>query len=1244
MTKRLAVIVALGFVAVGWACWRSVPAGARASAVERAQARGFDALLGQTPRELATWTGRQVTARMATCKITSIPFSMEFDFWLRTSNGSDQANTVQVAFGNVSMSYLRTEGGYHYFLTDNLDPGDAFAWRYPSTGSGVQSGGLHYVSNSDECYIQMEASSNPIGEKAQTHAKEGICTDTWRDVPGATSTVTVTNLGDGELGHFTGPGGSFVGETSHSITVSGNLTTVGFSAVCDPDDWGDLQTAGAYPVEFSGIKFCGNAVNFGATYPAQAWYTGGGATLWEKGVGNAVYLYGDTVGGPQPGWSGVTLSPPYSHDFSNLHIRDWQGNDLDPIVYVACLRRIVDLQDVGDWSGTISELRALGRVTQTRGWHTKDTADPDVTGDVRLWMRRSSAQACGIEVGLPDYTLSLVGAGWGAVKDEEGNVTTPSPLDGGYAEDGTYGGQPLYRHELGYCLYWHDGDNGYAIAKAPGGQRLYQQADGGPTGIYGIGDVPNTPIDPETGQGPLEPWPAVSEQAGAPVIAGAPSFAHDLLFVFDGHTVAATSRTESPYITDVFTLNHLTARGIYADALTHESWTAISATVPDVDGDFTVTAPNGYLTLTLPSNYEARQAAVPGMGGATAVPEAYHRKAHDANFGNGTCDANHEAVYNWLGWGYCQFGVRDYPVGGKVTVTIEYHFDLDGIGDNHLSDSTRQTGYTYAAGDLQTLTREITVRYKRKDGWVPLLVDILDKDLPELALVQTIKLTFDTAGDYRISEPSLTNDPGDPQEPGDFPTFGPVGSRHYGAGLYGGGPLYKKQIGRPAPKGNGCLWKRLDAWRYAHGGISGHYNGAHVNALVYPDWVKGNAREHTVGELVVVEGAGTGGDMTTARSLAALEGDINAWAGDAWVAAYSSTAEAACMEDGDGTALRTLAAYDVVPTMGSPEGAVTVANRVGKWVAVNGLPYTWYGTHWVKSRLHGTAWQVNTDYRARGSGNVCIVRTTDTEHAPILWEGDQSDISADEHGHWESRCVDPKRYAPRPVKQWLYGASDQTEAAPHVIGYAPTREWAAQDVVVTPLGKCWMSKDPGRSPQWVACESNGGIKAYRFRENGGGLEPLAAAPFAATTYKLASIQAQPDGSLLCAATNTAETRIDVAQSRDGGETWVVDVAIGDGLKWGTLGPSMNGTQYLAGYKSGKVYIRGTSAPDLAADTIDGTNTEVEVCSLSLTPGLGTPIISTSWAEDGRLLVSVALGANTTWYATSDISQGFTQVT
>lgn len=1252
MMKRRALLWTVAGLVLLAVAWRVVvPQETKWAAGDALRARGQAALLGTGERE-ALNTLDEIVLRAKPMAKTAVPGeNLSFSFTFKHAIWPGMDGSGGYAFGSLIIYGFNFEG-------DRNAISGKYVWNVspPNLSGGLPSLPVNVtcdlpathddiywaeiecsVTLSGDSATRLTASDEPIGDKAATHAKEHVITEEWF-LPAGTEYTWV------------------IGEHSGTSTVPTDTTATLSVAVSggglDCDDWTtpDAGLEGVkYVMSLENIQF-GAAEIDTSTFEATTW--GGTAAsvdkLWAEGFGgncigfwasepfyNGAYVYNTFTGG--------TINAPYVHDFSNIYIRDMAGRELDPKVSFACIRNISDGEDLGERTELLSWFKANSPFIQTSGCYWWDTNPADVTGDMRGWIDRTSAKDLYFEIGLTDPAYKVEGAGFGLTFD--GETPVPGPYDGLYAEVGEHNGETAYSNGHG-LLYLHDAAGpDWAIGPGPPAQPYYLQSGGGPAGAYLVNttDYTDDIIDAETGQRRFSGLagegvgPAVSTTTERRVTdESAPGFDHDLTLLLDGWGVDATSRTASPYRT-ILGLTHRASIGIYQDAHDHTDWAGTNATAPDANGDFTVTAAGGSIRLELASNYVARQATPKGTDypDEVPVPTCYWSRTHDACYGQGTADDNHEAVYCWLGWGYLRQRFQ-VPALTTITCRIEYYYDLDGIGDNHISANKRQTEYTYSTGDLQTLERVITLRYKDALDWAPVLIDLLDRDLPECALVTAIEWEFADAGSYKLEEPSLVNDPGDPQEATeDAVTSGLVGTRTVGGGFVGGGPMGTVTAGRRKPTLAGLAIKHFDAWRYAQGGTSGHYNGAHKSALVCPDFVKGNA-EKTVGMLNVLIGDESGLDLTTCFALSAWASLINLCLGDAWEATYSSAADVAMTTDSESTALKTLVMSDIVPQMTG--GAPSTAIRCFSWQAVRGLPYTWYGTHWVKGRAHGLAWQVNTDYRARGKGRVCFARTIEPDATSPLYEWIGGAARPDQHGHWASPALAPMRHRPRPTRQWHYVAQEQTETDPHDLGYCPTRELQATNVDYAPVGLCDLVLDAAGNPVWAACELDGTVTLYALNDTM--LWKAGSAPFA-DDYTLPSACVRDDGSVLVAATNDAETRIEVRCTRQHGDTWeAINTAFGDTLRNGKLF-CRGGQVYLPGWYNNKVWLVTSSSADLTREVMDGTNTILEVCSCVVVPGADIPICSGTFEDDGRILVAVARGDGTDTYECRNFRDGFT---
>ncbi|MHB8994561.1 MAG: hypothetical protein ACYC63_04850 [Armatimonadota bacterium] len=927
-----------------------------------------------------------------------------------------------------------------------------FAVEVPYYLNGQAEVAIHYSVTSDSPFLSQEWQGHPLGEKGVTHAKECSVVEEWVGFDGASSHVVCTVSG-GVVGSWDGwnfTEAEDAGNVVCDATVWSLMTFWALGWSCQADFWGDY---GKYAVLFSNMQSNGGLANLNGV-PAYKWHQN--PDFWAEGDGASFGLWGpnyDICGGQVSGT--IYFRTPFSHAF-NYYCRWMDGTDCDPIVYCTAIRRLNVLgNDIGPWKGRLSALRDGSPWVQSTGINTADTKDADVWRDMALYIDKNDAKLLGIEVGLPDADYKVEGAGFG-VHLVDNEYFSTSPVDGGYTQDGA-----AYTNGQFWMFEWRDG---WGIGPSVGQPPYYVTWDGeGPGGIYFVNEDDYTDSYNEVtglwifaliGEGI---GPAVSTESGRRIVdATSPDFAHDMTMLLSGWGPQHGSRTESPYHNDIVTVKHLPNIGIYQNAHDATSWEAEGCTVPvEADdagtGAFTIEEAGATLRLNIASNYISRNLKVGGEDQIPA-PTCYRVRVHDGQLGSGVPPEQAEAVYDWSGWGYLRqsFKVPEQAKGaplGTVVCRISYYYDLNGIGDNHLTDSTRQTEYRYDPGELYTIERTVDIIWKNTRGWSPVLIDLLDKDLPNCALVQSIEWQFGLTGDYLMDEPLLVNDPGDPQKSGIEGTDVTIGSRANGTNLFGGGPAKMVQVGRKMPRGDGGYFKMFNPYTYSQGGLSGHYNGVHVDALKCPDWAKANALEHTVGMLSVVFGAETGLDMTSCWGLGAFMSLVNGGSGDAWVGNYDNGKERAVFLDVNGDAIKGASAFDIVDSM---NGELNVCVQVASWIAVPGIPYTWYGTHYVGGQVHGIAFDPDTGERVRRGtkGIIPIQRTVDTEEPKTYGFFDGAKF--DDHGHYESLGGAVVNYPPgKRSGYWEYALLGMPKGYIS-LGRLATREFNAHTALFVP--------------------------------------------------------------------------------------------------------------------------------------------------------------------------------------------------
>jgi len=1071
----LAVVV----LAVAW-CY-AVPAEWRERLTEPVQAAGWDVLVKPEKKEVCNSFGPlELRAKpMAKTQVSGANLSASFTFKQAIWPGMGGAGgyhldavTVATPLGNFMFN------GYYD------DPGHPGQWGLLAMMTGVPLGIVWYDTPTDPadiywievpCSVAMTGSTAtklthstvPIGEKGATHAKECVLTEEWF-VPAGTEYIVT--IGD--------QSSTLVTEVDRTAALS---MALGGSNI-DADDWSAYLVGTKYAMSIENICFGPVAIDT-SSFTARTW---GGTSasenkLWVEGFGgnsigfwcseafyNGPYVYNDYPGG--------TISAPLSYDFSGCIAKWMSGANADSLACVCTGLRKLSTQedvdnglaaavgkDIGPWTGTLAELKALGRVTQKHGCYYWDTCAPDMQGTVEISFPYDSLRAHGA-LDHPAPTYKVEGCqyrGESVTADEEGNIT---PADSAVNGDYWVRGQKNGLDKLTNGLYWIwalDAEGAdYAIGPSPDDAPYYITDDGGGiSNIYVVNEAAYTDavINEDLGwkrfTGLTGFGPSVSLQANpADPDTSTPSFSHDGTFIFDAWPLSATSRTGTPYMPDVYALHHRGATydanhnmtgfvglGIYGPGPAHDhtDWVASAGvTVPDANGNFTVTAAGATLTLTIASNFIARNTEAKGTGhpGTCPVPTCYQTTKADALYGLYTSEASHEGIYDWRGWRYLQskFILPEAVTTTTIGTQISYYMHLDGVTDNHKSDNSRQTEYSFTPGTLYTYSRDASITWRDETTReAPFLFDLYWAERP-VSLVTTLQFTFTDVGDYRIEEPELWLDPGDKQA---------------------GREAYVRPGETVAYHGGGH--KSCESYMYAQGGLSGYVDGMFDRALYMPDNAKGNQIEYCFPSLNVLFAGASGLDMTSVYTLAGLPVTNSS---DAWEWMYYG--EGQHMTDGDGNTLKVLSMADLPPSIDNlPDPAV----RCFRIVCVNGLPYTFRGTKLLGGLGHGMA--KSADYTSK-RGTIDADGLPETQigalyRRPLGSTDDadyvlvDSDVRCDEHGHWTAPqdYTDPYDDGPDSAStsalqvQYEYAIKGKGTSDYESLGWFATREFSAVDVL-----------------------------------------------------------------------------------------------------------------------------------------------------------------------------------------------------
>ena len=1009
--------------------WYTMALEIKAEANRAAEARGWrEPFVEQEPHEVS-WSHTVECPDMAKCPVTSGSYGGSCTVDIAIGNGGifpiawlmvyASGVTFEFVYDSIAVDTVRYEVSVYQHPLDPDGQGQLVDLPIPDSGTVTYSWACTWSSSG--AALDVTHSTSPIGEKGATHAKECEITEAWFVPEDATMTATLVGSGGVSLSYS-------AAAISPDQTISLWLDTRNIDFW---DDRGDM-------VAFHNVNFCGSNID---TSGYTKRLIGAHDNAWVEGTGDGFHFWCEPGVLPSVDmpWD-VTINAPYQYSFNGCQFLWMDGTEVDDSLEVYCtgLRTLsAGGVDIGPWHGSISDLRSK-TWTQKHGCYSWDTWDPDMQAEVQLYLDLTSAEALGIEVRGPRPAYKIEGAGYGQTDTADG------PYDGRYAPVGTHNGETMYSNGYGY-LYCTDASGpDWGLGPGPPTDPYYEQAAGGPAGSYLVNTTSYNDdiIDAVTGRRQFSGLlgyglgPAVTADTGEAISVDSdlatPSFQHDGTFIFDAWPLSATSRNGGQYMTDVCRFEVDANIGIYADAHTHEDWVGTNCGTPTAGGEFVVGAGGGSLALTLACNYPARQAAV-GNVDAIPVPTAYRTRRHDALLGTGNPVEKPEAVWDWRGR-YLLQSFKDLSLPCDLTCRIVYYDDLGGCSDNHKTDSTRQTEYSYSAGDAYTLERTITVTHADATDWSAVLIDLYDEQNGHpLARVESIEWEFPDAGTFTMTEPQLVLDPGDRQE------------------IVAGTPGY-----REAPTNNGAQVKVDESWRYAQGVVSAHVNGYCDAVMCAPDRAKATLIERCMDTLNVLIGAKTGLDLTTCYSLGAWP---VANAGEAWDFIHSSGNEAMHMKDSDGAVLKTLAVSDICPVVAEGEQAgkinLDVAVRCYSVTCVRGLHYAFAGTKYVGGRGHGMVVRNGRqDYpRARGGKGGGLYRRHLGSSDP--WQGVEAALTGDEHGHWSSEAHEiSDTDAARTM--WEYAVRGTS------MGRFATREFALLEIYPFATGgkRCGVYTDP----------------------------------------------------------------------------------------------------------------------------------------------------------------------------------------
>lgn len=385
MKTRIALWAVATVVVLGVAWTYAVPVEWRDRACAVPQRAAWDALVGAGPeRKSVTWPGMTVRptkaqlSKMAKTAVTGDSYGGSLDICWRFPDGSDQGEIwiVSTLCGpwSVRVESLGVSGGgvdfrVEFWLNDPAFPYN-YTYHVDYVAGGIAEARIPITWSSNAGHVNCVSTASPIGEKGATHAKEQVITETWH----MTNVECAISVGGHEAAE------TYTGDAPLSYMI-GPVST-------DDDRWDEVP---GYVVSFENVMFCGQPVDLSAVV-AQNWP--GYTDKWVEGTsGGTLGLWGHTPGDGHYTWNGCTVGAPYSYDFSGCIAKWMSGANADSLACVCTGLRKLSTQedvdnglaaavgkDIGPWTGTLAELKALGRVTQKYGIISLDAYDPDMQG------------------------------------------------------------------------------------------------------------------------------------------------------------------------------------------------------------------------------------------------------------------------------------------------------------------------------------------------------------------------------------------------------------------------------------------------------------------------------------------------------------------------------------------------------------------------------------------------------------------------------------------------------------------------------------------------------------------------------------------------------------------------------------------------------------------------------------------------------------------------------------------------
>lgn len=652
--------------------------------------------------------------------------------------------------------------------------------------------------------------------------------------------------------------------------------------------------------------------------------------------------------------------------------------------------------------------------------------------------------------------------------------------------------------------------------------------------------------------------------------------------------------------------------GLYGptDALDHTSWVgANGVSSPDSGGDFTVSG-NGSLTLTLACNYDVRLGLVASGSAPEGPPYVYMRRRANIYYASEAVD---ESPYCWLGWGRVLL-VLTAP--SACTIDVEVRYRTYTFSDNHLSDSTRTTEFSFVATE-HTATYSVAIASGSNENPVVLVLPD-EAGYPLLERVVSIKLSGLADGSWTVGEPLLAND-------------------DEGLDAQSTRLILKTFEGLEDPDGG----------VYRHGGVSLHRDSSFEVYDANEDndghW---NQHEKTVRFFDYRVGAVSGLDLTTVFDLDTLATLMSDTSEVYDVSVDTDVTDAMTKDDETPQDVLTgLYAFNACypdpedndhPLLETIVDAANISLRGRTWAMATAIRYRFRTDAVREGRGHGV---VESDGELWRQVNTGLFRwRRETTEEPVC----MGPVYADLCGHWETQTSWVPFYQ-SPTSRYQYGVGPTADQITWgMTGYS--REYDTMRLEVRRPMLARMDHEPESGRLWRAMAPVDGGDALVETLDTGRASPtwIAAGCALEGSYEYPDVACTQAGIVYVCATLNDDLHIARCLKWSGANAsweYLVMSDLGDGLAYGGIDVCA-GIVYVCGYADEAIYLAISSDPDgLPRDTLP-TGSLKAVCSVSLSDPNHIPLSSVRVNVDGGIYVLVEADAGLQTWLCRSLDQPF----